>query len=198
MPLDKYRIKIRKNPDGDREGLPKYSLTYRNNPAGAGRISHEILSAFIGRNDVIIEINSDMSGPKTDRVDPVEAFLDKTDRFGLVYVKKNVLSEKDTSIFGIPVMSRKRRKASEALIYIPNSVWCQPGMGNCLPIYGAKYYITDGCADARTKLDELSATDEEDRMGAFGLTVFDLAAYGQMGIYSNHLSMDDIKRMLGS
>lgn len=197
MPLNKYKIKFRRNSDDISEGSPQYALTYRNDPRNASRTSHEIISAFVDNNDVIIEINSDMSGPAPGSADPVAAFLDKTGALGLMYRKKSVLSEKGSSIFGFSIRSGKKRYASEASIYLPNSVWFHPDLKNCLPLYGARYYITDRTADASAKLNEIAELNEEDKAGVFRVIIFDLAICGQMGISSIHLTMDEIKGMLG-
>jgi hypothetical protein len=196
MLLRKHKIKIRRNPAGSMEGGPQYTLRYRNDPVSASRISHEILSAFIGSNDVIIEINTDMSGPLRNQNDPIAAFLSSTASFDLACRKKNVLSEKYTTFLGFKTNSK--RQACEALIYIPNSVWRHPDLRECLPLYGAKYYVTDETADIPAKLDEAAGMSEEDKAGAFRVIIFDLAIYSQMGVSSALLSMDDIKGMLGS
>lgn len=197
MSLEKYRMKFKKNLNKTSEGSPQYSLTYSSDTLNAGRISHEIISAFIDKNDVIIEINSDMSGPIHNQSDPVTAFLDKASTFNLAYKKKNVLSEKSSSLLGLFIGSKKRRQASEALIYIPNSVWCHPDLKSFLPLYGAKYYIANETADASAKLNEIAELNEEDKAGAFKIIIFDLAICGQMGVSSASLSMDEIKGMLG-
>ena len=197
MTLENYRIKIKRNPNKIKDGSPQYSLTYNSDALNASRISHDILSVFIGENDVIIEINSDMSGPVNKQSEPVAAFLDKTAIFDLVCKKKNVLSEKSNSLLGLFVGSKKRKQASEALIYIPNNVWCNPDFKKFLPLYGAKYYITDQTVDASAKLNEIAEMNEEDKAEAFRMVIFDLAICGQMGVASAALSMDDITGMLG-
>lgn len=195
MLLSKYKIKLRKNPGRINEGLPRYSLTYKSDPVTAARTSHEILSAFIGGNDVVIEINTDMSGPLHDQDDPVEAFLVRTGAFGLACRKRKVLSEKDKTVLGFAV--RSKRQACEALIYIPNSVWNHPDMMDCLPLYGARYYITEETGEFSSKLDEIAMMSEEDKAQAFRMIVFDLAICGQMGVTSSSLSLEEIKGMLG-
>ncbi|NLK86548.1 MAG: hypothetical protein GX279_03540 [Clostridiaceae bacterium] len=196
MSLDKYKIKIKKGSEKICGDAPQYSITYKSNLKNASSISHEILSAFIGSNDVIIEINSDMNGPEQNQNDPVAAFLDKTGTFDLAYRKKKVLSEKGKTVLGFAIGSKKQ--ACEALIYVPNSVWHHPDMKKCLPLYGAKYYLTDEITDAPAKLNEIAGMSEEDRVEAFGIMIFDLAIYGQMGVLTKALSMDEIKEMLGS
>lgn len=195
MSLSKYRIKLRKNKGVIAEGLPQYSLTYKNDPVSAGRISHEILSAFIGSDDVIIEINSDMSGPDRRQIDPAALLIEKAEELGLASRKKKVLSEKGNAVLGFLVRSKKQ--ATEALIHIPNDVWNHPDLKSCLPLYGARYYITKGASDAPSMLDKMPEMSEEEKAEAFRMIVFDLAVYGQMGILSASISMEDIKRMLG-
>jgi len=197
MSFDNYRIKFRKISDQINGDSPQYSLTYKSDLQNAGRISHEIISAFIGKNDVIIEINSDMNGSMTKKYDPVAEFLDKVSQFNLVSRHKKVLSEKPSLFLGFPLGFGKKKQASEALVYIPNSVWFHPYLKNCLPLYGAKYYITDQTPDAPAKLDEIAALNEEDIASSVRMIIFDLAACGQMGISSMHLSGDEIKGMLG-
>lgn len=197
MSLDKYRIKFRKISDRISMGSPQYSLTYRSDPQNAAGISHGILSALIEKNDVIIEINSDMNGSKLKNYDPVADFMDKTGQFDLAYRKKLVPSEKNNSFLSFLMGSGKRKQASEALIYIPNSVWFHPVIKDCLPVYGARYYITEPTADAAAKLNETERLNEEGIAAVFRMIIFDLAVCGQMGISSMYLSMDEIKGMLG-
>ncbi len=197
MSFDKYKIKIKKINDKAQDIVPQYTLSYRSDLGNAGSASHEILSAFIEKNDVIIEINSDMSGLGAVRNDPVAEFMEKTGGFNLAYTMRNVPSERRRTVFGFSLDSKKKKDANEALVYIPNNIWHHPGFSSFLPVYGAKYYITNDTDDVSAELSSIVKMSEEERKSYFSVTLFDLPVCGRMGILSTHLSMEQINGMLG-
>ncbi len=198
MSLDKYKIKLRKNSDEICGDAPQYSITYKSNLKNASSISHEIISAFIGKSDVIVEINSDMSGTEPDRRNPVDEFIGKTGSFDLSYRMRNIQSERNRTVFGFALGSQKKKQANEALIYIPNTVWNHPDFVSCLPLHGARYYVAKENDDISGRLEEIERMSQSDRVDEFKAVVFDLAICGQMGVSSAFLTMDEIKGMLGS
>jgi hypothetical protein len=197
MSLDKYKLKIKKNSDEIDDESPQYSLTYRSGSKDAAGISHEILSALIGENDVIIEINSDMSGPGINKTDPVAEFIEKTGACNLSYRMRNIQSERNRTVFGFTLDIKKKKQAREALIYIPNAVWHHPAFRNYLPLNGARYYITSERDNVAGFLEEIEKMSLFDKASVSKAVIFDLAICGQMGISSTHLSMDEIEGMLG-
>ena len=198
MSLDKYKVKFKKNSNEICGDAPQYSITYKSDLKNASSISHEIISAFIGKSDVIVEINSDMSGIGPDRSNSVDGFIGKTGAFNLSYRMRNVQSEKNSSAFGFVLDLRKKKQAKEALIHIPNAVWNHPAFGSCLPLHGARYYVAKESDDFSGRLEKIECMSLSDKADVFKAVIFDLAICGQMGISSAFLTMDEIKGMLGS
>jgi hypothetical protein len=110
---------------------------------------------------------------------------------------RNIQSERNRTVFGFTLGTRKMKLAREALIYIPNAVWNHPAFRNYLPLNGARYYITIGSDNVSGFLEEIEKMSLLDKASVFKAVIFDLAICGQMGISSTHLTMDIIKGMLG-
>ncbi len=196
MLLRKHKIRIKRITDSIDDDAPQYSLSYRSSPSNVNRISHEIISAFVRNNDLIIGINSEMNGVGMGESNPVNEFLHKIKDYGLFYKIRRVQPEMHTTFFGFPVNSKKKREANEVLTYIPNSIWKHPDFSDCLPLNGANYYVIDESDNASNYLEEVGAMNTFDKANIFEAIIFDVAIWGQMGITSKHLSVKKIKEML--
>ena len=59
MSLGKYRLKLQKNKDFQTSGGPQYTLKYSTKSDNPRHVSHAILSAMIGNDDVILLVSTE-------------------------------------------------------------------------------------------------------------------------------------------
>lgn len=198
MAIGKYRIKIKKNRDTVNVDYPQYSLIYKKDTRNPNRASYDILSAFIGNGDIVMEYNSDLHielGGK--KMQYAAELLNQIHTYQLEFVHKNNPSQHRVTLFGVPLENRKKAEADEVVAYVPNHIWKEETFVDVLPACGARYYITRGALDAGSILDTLQKMSEEEKTETFKLIVFDLTSFGQMGISTKYLGLDDLNELLG-
>ncbi len=183
-------LKLRKTKKPNR-----YSLSYKRRKGGS--TGYAILSALIGDNDVIMEINTDLSiqrsGVRHDHL--IEEFIQQISPLGLKYRKRIFPSAKRLSIMGFGIQTRTT-EAQEVVVYVPNYIWKKESFMEVIPQFGVRYYVTKESADAEMKMDEITAMKEEEKEDVFGMIIFDISLLGQMGIISKSSKEGEIRDLL--
>ena len=196
MSMDKYKLKLSRNNDKNKE-TPRYSLTYKPGARSVSYVCHDILSAMIGEHDVMIELSTDLLfGPRGKERAYVAAFLNRINDFRVAVLYRSVPSDRKNMIFGVPIDKRKKEMADEVVAYVPNTVWREASFADIIPIYGARYYVWKEPLDAETAVNEFWEMGEDEKACAFNLIIFDIAAIGQAGI-DTKLGEETLRRMLG-
>lgn len=198
MPLGKYSLKLKKNKNYIDQNSPQYSLSYRVKKEDPRHASHAILSALIGCNDVIIELNTDLIDNKFEKnVQSFDRFVNYIRSSKLEYSNRNIPSKKIYSIFGFNIESNKKKELQEFLVYVPNKVWSDTSFKDFLPVCGARYYITESPMASESIVSKLPEMDEKEKKETFKLIVFDYTLIGQMGLVSDKLCREDFQKLLG-
>jgi hypothetical protein len=184
-----------KNPDA-----PQYSISYRVKSQPDIKQSYEIISHLKENNDVIIELNSSLSSLTRNRNnDYWSDFLNNIRELGLSYNYRKVPSATKPSILEF-IFSRGKtsnNEAHEIITYVPDDVWKVNSFINILPPYGAKYYVVKEPEDGSSLINALTQMTDDEKARYFRIIIFDVPAFGNMGINSNYLKASDIKSMLG-
>lgn len=178
---------------------PLYSITYKVNSKRPYLPSYEILSAFVGQNDVIIELSTDMLMNVQSNVhEYAKKYLDKLNSaFSLEYCSRKVPSAQKPSVLGFLFQTQKKIEADELIIDIPNTIWTDERFMEMLPVHGAKYYITKEPAKDRNILNRIWCMPEEEKGDTFKFILNDYPWYGKMGISVSSLDENELRRLLG-
>jgi hypothetical protein len=196
--LKKIKVKANKNKIKD---APNFLIAYdqMGNDEKKKLESYQIISALVQDKDIFVEIKSElMSVTKGIREDFFMDFLKTVKNFGLIYRYKK-LPPSQRSFLSLDFLS-KPRDNHEALIYIPNEIWKKEEISKLLPTYGLKYYICKNNVEGEKLLDSLNNGQmlPEEINETFSIIIFDCTALGQMGIYTEQSTLDEINNMLAS
>lgn len=196
------QITIKENSSGMDRFLPRFQIGYDIFKKTHDQIrekSYKIISALKQRNDVFIEVNSSLFNiHQGHREEVFLALISSIKELGLQYRYRKGSPASKGNIFS-QILNIGPKISHEALIYVPNNVWEQEGFLSLLPIYGLRYYICKGPIDGEKTLNDLynGQMMDEEIIRFFQLIVFDNGEYGNMGINSQDLSLNDLKQLLG-
>ncbi len=196
MSLGKYRLKLQKNKDFQTSGGPQYTLKYSTKSDNPRHVSHAILSAMIGNDDVILLVSTEFfSNLNQKGPGPVEKFIERARSHGLFLVQRSRPVEQKISFFGFQSRMKKKVEVQEVAAYVPNQVW-RDSFADILPLCGARYFVTPQTMSVSTFINHVLDMSEEEIAKTFKTRIFDLAQAGQMGI-SSDLSLEEISHRLG-
>lgn len=217
-----FHIQVGENLRRSDLAMPRFYIHYgRQNTGAANRsASYAIISRLKEQSDLFLEIKSELLNlPPGERGAAGFSFLETVRRFGLDYRHRKRTSPKNTRVFGIEITFGKHTiEEHDILAYLPDSIWRREDFYSWLPLYGVRYYVPaaalDGTAagvaspgaltrdasrlDVSSVLDRLwqEEIDPETQLKIFRWIGFDCINFGQMGISSNSLTLQDLKRIL--
>ncbi|MBZ4666217.1 hypothetical protein [Mahella sp.] len=201
---EQSKISIKENKQGTSLEAPRFALSYGQaadvDIENRRLISFKILSALKGEsNDVILEIDSSLlNAPRQHRADIALDFVRAVRSAGIDfrYDKNAERVSFFSQLFRIGDTGYSFHH--RVLAYIPQSIWTSEGFINILPAEGVRYYITQPTVQSSKLLDDMhhGYILDDEKLDIFDLIVFDCCVFGQMGIYTKRLSLDDIKERL--
>ncbi|AEE97878.1 hypothetical protein [Mahella australiensis] len=201
---EQSKIIIKENKQGISLETPRFSLSYgQAADADIGNrrlISFNILSALKGGDhDVILEVDSSLlNAPRQHRADIALDFVRAVRSAGIDfrYDKNAEKTSFFSQLFRIGDTGSSFRH--RVLTYVPKGIWNSETFVNILPTQGIRYYIVPPNAQSSKLLDDMRQGYilDDEKLDIFDLIVFDCCIFGQMGIYTKHLSLDDIKGRL--
>jgi len=200
MSLDMKKLKIRENKTDGGLNFARFALTYKvpDTQEQCRQNSFNIISLLKSGNDVIIEINSSLFNVSENRREEiVMGFIDDIRSLGLEYRYRKVAATGSQSFLSA-LFGKKNNQAHEVLVYVPHNVWQQESFKSAIPLYGARYYVVNGSLEAGKALEDMYRMMDFEKLQFFKLVVFDAGLLGSMGINSQTLQMEDIKRLLGA
>jgi hypothetical protein len=160
--------------------------------------SYHLLSLLKQQNDVILEIDSELTTlPSHKESESVIQTLvkDLTD-MDIDFRLQKSEAKSTKSIFGI-FGSNATHTAYRLLAYIPDAVWRESLFQMILPTFGVRYYICKGQADAQKLLEDLYCGKilAVDLTAIFDYVIYDSCDFSQMGI-NTVLSKEAIQKQL--
>lgn len=212
-----FNIKVGENSRRPDLTMPRFYIQYgRQNTGAANRsAAYAIISRLKGQSDLLLEVNSELLNlPPADRGAAGASFLEIVERLGLDFRHRKRVIPKNARIFGVQIsLGNHTTEEHDILAYLPDVVWQREDLYSCLPLYGARYYVlareratalseTSGLnastLDASSILDQLwqGELDIQAQLRVFQLIAFDCLNFGQMGISSSSLTLQDLKRIL--
>lgn len=200
--MDNNKIKIKEvNTSGQRD-VPRYAISFipSHNRWEDRVLGHEILSALIGERDAIVEVKSSfLNVPSNEREDLVIELVKTVKGLEANYRYRKTAEQNRSMLSSLFSFRGKPGEAHELLIYMPNGLWKDGRFNSRLPNAGVKYYILREKADGAKILDALYNGQllEDEKEGLFELALFDGSSFGQIGIFTNKLSLEEVKALLG-
>lgn len=203
MALDIKKFKLKENKSGGDLSAPKYMVSF--NQLGKEvenkENSYQIISALKQDNDVFIEINSSMLNlTKNMREDCALTFLKAVRAAGLDYRYRKVDAAGGKSLLSqLFSFGGKQSQAHDVLVYVPDEVWKSGDFQKYLPTSGVKYLVCKDKMDGIKVLDDMYNGQilDDEILDMFKFMIFDCNNFGQMGIYTNSVSMQEMKQLLG-
>lgn len=192
------KVKLKKNKTREDEIQPGYSLSYKTNVLDPNQAAYAILSELAQKHDVIIELNTELFlNFSTSKRDHSTKFLNDIRSRNLKCSFNKMPSDRHTAIFGVPIGNGKKETAQKIAAYVPNLIWKEESFRSVLPACGARYYIVEKPIDAEVTVNSLWNMSEEEKAVMFGMIIFNMAEFGQMGIVTNTVGEEELKRLLG-
>lgn len=160
--------------------------------------NYDAITKLIETNDVVIDLDSSLlSLPYPKRESHVMKFLETIRQLNLEYKYQKYESPSKPSLFSMLFGGNTNKKEHEILAYIPNDIWVKGEFKNKFPIYGARYFVLKGSPDSTKSLDDMQKMLDEEKLEYFTMIIFNNAIINSMGIFTNHLDLPDLKRILG-
>jgi hypothetical protein len=179
---------------------PRFVLTLGQAKSHDLQISgnYDALTKLIGTNDVVINLDSSLlSMPYSRRESHVMNILGAIRALNLEYKYQKFESRSKWSIFSMLFGGNANKKEHEILAYIPNEIWVKGEFKNKFPAYGARYFVLKDSQDSTKLLEDMQKMLDAEKLEYFRLIIFDNAIINSMGIFTNHLDLPDLKRILG-
>ena len=195
MSLDKYKLKLKINQDKAENGSPQFTLKYKAKSDIPKHVSHSILSALFGDDDVIILLSSEFF-QDIENHSPISRIIDSARQLGLFVVERNKPKERSISLFGIQSNFKKKVDVLEAAVYVPNRVW-KDSFRDIVPLCGARYFVVQQMFSIHDFMNGIFDMTEEAIAKTFLTRIFDLPVIGQMGISSDFIDHAEIAKRLG-
>ncbi|HEX7712387.1 MAG TPA: hypothetical protein VF531_00065 [Bacillota bacterium] len=202
-----FNVKVGENTRRSDLAMPRFYIHYGRQDSGAVNrpAAYAIISRLKGQSDLFLEIKSELLNlPPGNRGVAGVSFLETVQRLGLDYRHRKQTGPQNTRVFGIEISLGKHTiEEHDILAYLPDSIWRREDFYSCLPLYGARYYVPASPLDAST-LDASSILDQlwqgeiapQTQLEVFRWIGFDCINFGQMGLLSNSLTLQDLKKTL--
>lgn len=201
MNLKSNEIKLRKNKRDSKLSSAQFSLTYKQQKSKSEmkKQIYDIISTLKGKNDVLIEMNSSLFSVRNEKNAYVKKFINSIRKLDLDYRYSKVPAKNNQSILSNFLGKEDNEHAHEILTFVPHDIWTTETFQKIIPLCGIRYYITKDTVekiDGEELLNKMSRMMDSEKLDYFKFTVFDGGQLGNMGINSNHLSLNDIKQLL--
>lgn len=202
MNFESYSIKLKKNKNDSNLDSAQFSLSYKQHKTKADikKQSYEIISALKGDNNLIIEMNSSLFSARVDKDSHVKKFVNSIRDLNLDYRYNKVPAKGSPSFLSKIFGGDDNEYAHEILAFVPHNIWSTEDFENIIPLCGIRYYITKRTAldiGGEELLNEMSRMMDSEKLNYFKFIIFDGGRLANMGINSDHLSINDIKQRLG-
>jgi hypothetical protein len=197
MAFNKNQFTIKESKD---ISLARYFISYSSNRNNKGnrQKSYQLLSLLKQQNDVILEIDSELTTlPTTSETETTIGSLlkDFTD-MGIDYRHQKSEAKSNKNLFGI-FNSNKTHTAHRILVCISDKLWHDDQFQLIIPSYGVRYYICKENIDAKKLLEDLFCGKimEAEKQELFPFVIYDCSDFGQMGI-NTELSKAELQNRL--
>ncbi|RCX12534.1 hypothetical protein DFR58_12138 [Anaerobacterium chartisolvens] len=200
MPIINGKIRVSEIKNLKTPDAARYSINYGVSKSAERQRqnSHIIISALKMQSDMLLYIDNLMFNSISKQGEACAlSFIKFLDSEGLDY-RYRKSSETSNQSFWDKIISSGGRTSHKIYCFIPDDVWRNPNLIFALPFHGVKYYICSGGADKEKLLDDAYAgfISQEETKSLFKLSVFDCCSYGQMGISTDSLSLEQLKNTL--
>lgn len=181
---------------------PKFNICYSpGNNSSQPKRSYQIISALNGAADLVLEVNSSLFNiGANQRGDAALNFLEEIRalNWDFRYRKITAPSSGNSLEMLFSFMKKSDNTAHQIFVTVPAAVWRDESLIlSLLPVHGVRYYI-----GATAEVDPLDAlfngqyTDEQ-VLSLFKLICYDCPGFGQMGVYTQDVTQEELRNMLG-
>ncbi len=202
MPIINGKIRVSEIKNLKTPDAARYSINYGVSKSAERQRqnSHIIISALKMQSDMLLYIDSLMFNSISKQGEACAlSFIKFLDSGGLDYRYRKTTQAASQSFWDKIISSGGRTVDSHKIYcFIPDDVWSNPDLIFALPFHGVKYYICCDGIDKEKLLDDAYAgfISQEETKKLFKLSVFDCCSYGQMGISTDSLSLEQLKNTL--
>jgi hypothetical protein len=202
MPVINNKIKISEAKATKGMESIKFTLSYgiQSSEEKQRNNSHKIISAIKGSKNLLIDIDSSLIGlPEKERENCVIDFIKYIRSLALEYRYRKSPNAGGQSFMGkLFSMGAKSGDAHKVFTLVPEDAWNNEDFIAALPFYGVRYYLFKEDADTGKVLDDLYNGQllDFEVFDYFSAIMFDSCSFGQMGIYTESLTMNELKSLL--
>ena len=202
MNLKSYKITVKKNKNNSKLNSAQFSLAYKQDKTKVEikKQIYEIISAFKGSNNVLVEMNSSMFSIQSGKDLHVKRFINSIRKLDLDYRYNKIPANSDPSFFSRLMGKKDSEYAHEILTFVPHDIWVTKDFQDIVPLCGIRYYITKNDTtdiEGEKLLNKMSKMMDCEKLDYFKVIIFDGGQLANMGINSHHLAINDIKELLG-
>jgi hypothetical protein len=195
--------KVRENKSGSGMESARFYISYMDMKVKESKKekSCKIISALTGEGDILIELKSSLLGVYPNRREQIALdFLKDIKELGLSYRSRRVPSSDSGSIFTrLFLFGGKKTEAYEIIVHVPAGIWEKQEFKSILPEYGVMYYIGSKTGENGKLLEDIfnGQIMGDELLDVFECVIYDCSNFGQMGIFTGKLTINDINDRLG-
>lgn len=200
--ISKNNLNVKVKESKEEWGLnsPRFLITYKSKGTEEenSKNSYGMISTLKGTSDIIMELNSSLLITNESKRESTSVnFIKAIKTLNLIYRYRKGAPIGKKSLFS-QLLGGASKEAHEVRVYIPNEIWSQEGFNSILPTGGLRYYILKDPVDGNNILEDLHNGQmlDDEKIDFFKLIIFDCSAFGQMGIVTNSMSIEEIKDLL--
>jgi hypothetical protein len=161
--------------------------------------SHQIISSLKQGNDMILEIDSQLTSLPTqsESQDAFTELLNNLANLGVDYQDKQSKVKETKNFLGIPISSNKLFVTHRIIALISDKLWHEEHFQKIIPHFGVRYYIAKENTDLQKLIEVLQSSEinEDEKKDKFAFIIYDCIAFGQMGVKTS-LTKAEIEQRL--
>ena len=196
-----FKISVKEFKGSHSLETPKYNISYSPGMnCCQPKRSYQVISALKGDAGLVVEVNSSLFNlSNNQRGDAALTFLEEIRALNWNYRYRKITAPPTMNSLEtlFSFMKKPDNTAHQIFVEVPAAVWRDEEMiVKLLPIHGLRYYL--GAAAGIEPLEALfnGQYTEEQFLTLFKLICYDCAGFGQMGIYTEDLTLAELRKML--
>jgi len=185
---------------------PRFMIDYNRKRAYAqsstpqnSEISRQIISLLKQNADLVIKFDSSLPDlPEKQREGIVLNFIEGLKLSGLEYRYRRYPGPGSANLWSQLFSFRKDELRHEISVYVPDQAWRQNDPFLSPLAYGVFYYVCNHPGQSAALLDGLvdGQITGKVRFDLFKLIIFDWTKFGQMGLFTDALTLKDLRTLL--
>lgn len=195
---------IKENKTGNGVDTPRFFISYSRKPAENLAVSYKIISLLKRDADLIVKVDSSLLNlPVKQRDGAIVDLIEELKMKGLVYRHRKYLGPSPSNLWNQIFPFRKNEEyLHELIIALPDLVWREENFPRSalwsFLANGAFYYVCNDSGQVCGIVEDFfnGRISPENQSDYFKFSIFDWTSFGQMGLFTRTLTINDLNTLL--